>query len=89
MEIGWRLAREAWGHGYASEAARALLKEGFERLNLPEIVAYTAESNLRSRAVMERVGMRRDVSRDFDHPALAKDHPLRRHVVYAATRPDV
>jgi RimJ/RimL family protein N-acetyltransferase len=84
-ELGWRLAREAWGFGYATEAARALLDEGFERLNLSEILAFTATSNLRSRAVMERLGMRRDESRDFDHPALAPDHPLRRHVVYVAS----
>jgi RimJ/RimL family protein N-acetyltransferase len=84
-ELGWRLARDAWGFGYATEAARALLDEGFGRLNLPEIRAFTAETNIRSRAVMERLGMRRDASRDFDHPALAPDHPLSRHVVYIAT----
>jgi RimJ/RimL family protein N-acetyltransferase len=84
-EIGWRLARPAWGHGYASEAARALLAFGFGDLALAEILAFTAETNARSRAVMERIGMRRDAARDFDHPALAADHPLRRHVVYSAT----
>jgi ribosomal-protein-alanine N-acetyltransferase len=84
-EIGWRLARHAWGCGYASEAARALLTDGFQRLGLSEIVAFTAVSNARSRAVMERIGMRHDASRDFDHPALAPDHPLLRHVVYVAS----
>ena len=64
-----------------------MLNEGFDRLHLPEILAFTAASNVRSRAVMERLGMRRDASRDFDHPALAADHPLLRHVVYAATAP--
>ena len=84
-ELGWRLAREAWGFGYATEAARALLGLGFDRLNLSEILAFTAETNARSRSVMERIGMRRDESRDFDHSALAADHPLRRHVVYVAS----
>jgi RimJ/RimL family protein N-acetyltransferase len=84
-EIGWRLARPAWGHGYACEAARALLALGFDDLALPEIIAFTAETNSRSRAVMQRLGMRRDTARDFDHPLLAANHPLRRHVVYAAT----
>ncbi len=84
VEIGWRFAKSAWGFGYASEAARALLADGFERLGLTEIVAYTAETNQRSRAVMERIGMRRDGARDFDHPRLSEDHPLLRHVVYAA-----
>ncbi len=85
VEIGWRFARSAWGAGYASEAAAAILRDGHTRLELREIVAFTAESNARSRAVMERLGMRRDESRDFDHPALAPDHPLRRHVVYVAS----
>ncbi len=84
MEIGWRLARQAWGFGYAAEASRALLADGFGRLGISEIIAFTAETNARSRAVMERLGMVRDESRDFDHPALAADHPLLRHVVYAA-----
>ena len=84
-EIGWRFARHAWGQGYASEAARALLADGFERLGLSEIVAFTAVSNTRSRAVMERIGMRHDASRDFDHPTLAADHPLLLHVVYVAS----
>lgn len=84
-EIGWRLTRSAWGFGYATEAAGALLRHGFETLALAEIVAFTARSNLRSRAVMQRLEMRHDPARDFDHPALAEDHPLRPHVVYVAT----
>jgi ribosomal-protein-alanine N-acetyltransferase len=87
VEVGWRLAREAWGHGYATEAARAALDDGFSRVGLAEIVSFTAVSNRRSRAVMERLGLVRDPARDFDHPKLAADHPLRRHVVYAALRP--
>ena len=83
VEIGWRLARAAWGAGYATEAARALLDLGFKELALAEIVAFTAVSNARSRAVMERLAFQRQPHRDFDHPALDVGHPLRRHVVYA------
>jgi RimJ/RimL family protein N-acetyltransferase len=83
VEIGWRLDRAAWGHGYVTEAAAALLADGFGRLGLGEIIAYTARSNARSRAVMTRLGFTRRPERDFDHPALAADHPLRAHVVYA------
>jgi RimJ/RimL family protein N-acetyltransferase len=83
VEIGWRLARSAWGAGYATEAAHALLDHGFKRLGLPEIIAFTAVSNARSRAVMERLAFERRPDRDFDHPALEIGHPLRRHVVYA------
>lgn len=84
VEIGWRFARHAWGSGYASEAARAALAWGFERLGLPEIVAFTATGNLRSQAVMDRVGMARREDLDFDHPALPKGHVLERHVVWVA-----
>jgi RimJ/RimL family protein N-acetyltransferase len=87
IEVGWRLARAAWGRGYASEAAGAVIRHGFARRGLEEIVAFTASTNLRSRAVMERLGLVRDPTRDFDHPKLAADHPLRPHVVYAALRP--
>jgi len=65
IEIGWRLVRQAWGHGYATEAARAALQDGFFRLRLDEVVAYTGPDNLRSQAVMTRLEMRRDPSRDF------------------------
>jgi RimJ/RimL family protein N-acetyltransferase len=81
VEIGWRLARPAWGNGYASEAARAALRFGFERAGLPEIVSMTTELNLRSQAVMERIGMSRDAADDFVHP-LARPPHLRRHVLY-------
>ncbi len=84
VEIGWRFARHAWGSGYASEAARGALAFGFERLALPEIVAFTAEGNVRSQAVMDRVGMARREDLDFDHPALPKGHVLERHVVWVA-----
>jgi ribosomal-protein-alanine N-acetyltransferase len=81
VEIGWRLARAAWGHGYASEAARTTLRFGFERAGLAEIVSMTSVSNKRSQAVMERIGMHRDPADDFIHP-LARPERLRRHVLY-------
>ncbi|MGO4257447.1 GNAT family N-acetyltransferase [Marmoricola sp. RAF53] len=86
VEIGWRLARDAWGHGYASEAARTVLTHAFEDLGLPEVVSFTAAVNLRSRAVMERIGLTRDPADDFDHPLLAPDSPLLRHVLYRGRR---
>ena len=64
-EIGWRLVRRAWGHGYATEAARAALNDAFTRVGLAEVIAYTAFDNLRSQAVMGRLQLRRDPSRDF------------------------
>jgi RimJ/RimL family protein N-acetyltransferase len=82
VEVGWRLAFEAWGHGYASEAAREALRFAFEELALPEIVSFTAAGNLRSRAVMERIGLIHDPHGDFDHPRIPEGHPLRRHVLY-------
>ncbi len=85
MEIGWRLARAAWGHGYASEAARAALADGFGRLGFEEVLAYTAETNVRSQAVMRRSGMNHDPARDFHHPDQGDGLSLRRWVVYAAT----
>jgi len=88
MEVGWRLARWAWGHGYATEAGRAAVAFAFRELELPEVVSFTAVGNLRSRAVMERLGLTRDPADDFDHPALADDSPLRRHVLYRLARGD-
>jgi RimJ/RimL family protein N-acetyltransferase len=82
IEIGWRLAQAHWGMGYATEAARAALRFGFEALGLHEIVAFTAAGNRRSRAVMERIGMQRDWGADFEHPKVPVGHALRRHVVY-------
>ncbi|MEU8171437.1 GNAT family N-acetyltransferase [Microbispora hainanensis] len=82
VEIGWRLARSAWGRGYATEAARASLEDGFGRAGLTEVVSFTAVPNVRSQAVMRRLGMTRDPAEDFDHPALPAGHPLRRHVLY-------
>jgi RimJ/RimL family protein N-acetyltransferase len=82
VEVGWRLHPEHWGHGYASEAALASLRHGFDVVGLDEIVAFTTTVNTRSQAVMVRIGMSRDADGDFDHPDLPEDSPLRRHVLY-------
>jgi RimJ/RimL family protein N-acetyltransferase len=88
VEIGWRLIPEAWGQGYASEAAAEALAWAFAHLDLDEVVSLTATENLRSQAVMRRIGMVRAPSRDFDHPDLALDDPLLAHVVWVARRTD-
>jgi len=85
VEIGWRLAPDAWGHGYASEAARAALAAGFDGHDLTRIVSFTPVANTRSQAVMRRIGMTRDPADDFDNPRLAADSPLRTHVLYRIT----
>ncbi len=85
-ELGFRLLPGHWGRGYATEAARAALEYGFRDLELEQIVSFTTAANLRSRAVMDRIGMTRSPEDDFDHPALPEGHPLRRHVLYRATR---
>lgn len=82
VEIGWRLAYEYWGKGYATEGASAALKYAFEKLGLNEIVSFTAINNMRSRHVMEKIGMYHDEKSDFDHPRLPEGHPLRRHALY-------
>ena len=87
VEIGWRFGRKWWRQGFASEAARGALQIGFERLGFDEIVAFTAVGNLRSAAVMERIGMHEDVAGAFDHPALPEGHALRRHRLYRIGRP--
>jgi RimJ/RimL family protein N-acetyltransferase len=85
VEIGWRLARPHWGQGFASEAARACLRLGFEELGLDEIVSFTSIGNWRSRAVMERIGMR-DAHEDFENPNIELGHPLRLHCLYRLSR---
>ncbi len=87
VEVGWRLAREAWGRGYATEAARRAVAWGFAELDLPDdqIVSFTTVGNARSRAVMERIGMTRDPADDFDHPLLA-GWAGARHVLYRLPR---
>ncbi|RJK96159.1 N-acetyltransferase [Vallicoccus soli] len=86
VEVGWRLAREHWGRGYATEGARAALAHGFGALGLEEVVSMTVPANTRSRAVMERLGMHRDPGDDFEHPGLPVGHPLRPHVLYRLRR---
>lgn len=85
-DIGWRLTRSCWGHGYAEEAARASLGFGW-RTGLDQIVAITVPANRRSWRLMERLGMTRRLDEDFDHPNLAPDDPLRHHILYRIARP--
>ena len=87
VEVGWRLGRDHWGYGYATEAARAAVDHGFEEHQLHEIVAFTVPGNFRSRRVMERLGMTHDPADDFEHPGIPAGHPLRRHVLYRLARP--
>jgi RimJ/RimL family protein N-acetyltransferase len=87
VEVGWRLARGAWGCGYATEAARAAVDFAFTRLDLAGLVSFTVPANVRSQAVMRRLGMTHDPADDFDHPRLPDGHPLRRHVLYRLARP--
>ena len=86
VEIGWRLAREFWGSGYATEGAYAVLRLAFMSLELPEVVSFTAALNERSRRVMERLEMVRNTKDDFDHPLLSATDPLRPHVLYRLAR---
>jgi RimJ/RimL family protein N-acetyltransferase len=82
VEVEWRLHPDHWGHGYATEAAAASLRFGFEEAGLAEILAFTTTLNTRSQSVMERIGMVRDPVADFDHPRIPEGSPLRRHVLY-------
>ena len=86
VEVGWRLARAHWGHGYATEAARAAIAHGFDEVGLDEIVSFTTVGNDRSRRVMERLGLTHDPADDFEHPLLAPGDPLRPHVLYRIRR---
>jgi RimJ/RimL family protein N-acetyltransferase len=86
VEIGWRIAAEYWNRGYASEAARAAVRAGFEIFRLKEIVSFAVPANLPSRRVMERIGMRHSEADDFDHPSLPDGHPLKRHMLYRISR---
>jgi RimJ/RimL family protein N-acetyltransferase len=85
VEVGWRLARPFWGHGYATEGARAALGFAFDELGLEQVVSFTAVANHRSRLVMERLGMSHDSADDFDHPSLPGS-PIERHVLYRLRR---
>ncbi len=86
VEIGWRLAKEYWGKGYATEAANAVLDVAFNKLGLTEIVSFTVPANTPSRKVMERLGMTHNPIEDFAHPKLPVDHPLSKHVLYRINR---
>ena len=81
VEIGWRLAREYWGQGYASEAAKASLEVAFKKLDLPEVYSFTSVLNKKSQAVMEKLGMV-NMKQNFDHSMILEDSPLREHVLY-------
>jgi RimJ/RimL family protein N-acetyltransferase len=88
VEIGWRLAAEHWNRGLATEGARETLDYGFKTLKMTEIFSFTVPANIRSRRVMEKIGMTYDSANDFDHPSLPEGHPLRRHVLYCLSRED-
>jgi RimJ/RimL family protein N-acetyltransferase len=89
VEVGWRLARSAWGQGYATEAGLASVAFGFRDAGLDEIVSFTSAVNVRSRAVMERIGMTHDPADDFDHPELDETDLLRPHVLYRISAADL
>jgi len=86
VEIGWRLSAQYWGRGLATEGARAVARYAFEILSFSSLVSFTVPANLRSRRVMEKLGMIHDPQADFDHPRLPQGHPLRRHVLYRLNR---
>lgn len=86
VEIGWRLSSQHWGKGYATEAAKAVLHYAFTELNLNEIISFTVVANLKSRHVMEKIGLRHSEADDFDHPGIEAGSHLRRHVLYRLTR---
>lgn len=86
VEVGWRLAAAHWGRGYAAEAARAAVADGFDRLGLDEIVSFTSVGNVRSQRVMRAIGMTHDPADDFDHPGMPPSHRLVRHVLYRLSR---
>lgn len=87
IEIGWRLAPEYWGKGYATEAAEAQLARGFDEMALDQIVSFAVWNNARSLAVMKRIGMRADPAHDFDHPNVPHTHPqLKRHAFHSIAR---
>lgn len=83
VEIGWRLKKEFWGKGYATEAAKKWLEIGFDEYGLKEIISFTAKQNQKSQEVMNRIGLRRDENRDFLHPNIPAEHPLAFHLFYA------
>ena len=89
VEVGWRLAKEHWGLGFAPEGAREALRFAFEELALPEVVSFTARTNHNSRRVMEKIGMVHHPEEDFEHPNVPEGHPIRPHVLYRTRSVDV
>lgn len=87
VEVGWRLAREAWGRGYAPEGATEVLRFAFDELGLDEVVSFTAVGNTKSRRVMEKIGLTHEPGDEFDHPNIPVGHPVRHHVIYRTQRP--
>jgi RimJ/RimL family protein N-acetyltransferase len=87
VEVGWRLREDAWGQGYAAEAARACLEWAWANLDVPRVVAITTPANAPSWRLMERLGMVRRPDLDFAHPRFPADHPLSRHITYVIERP--
>lgn len=88
VEVGWRLGSQYWGHGYATEGAKAALDFGFNTIGLEEIFSFTVPMNKRSIRVMEKIGLKRDENGDFRHPKLALDHPLSLHILYRLKKID-
>jgi len=89
IEIGWRLRQQDWGKGYAREAALASLRWAWANLDVPRVISMTVPANRRSWGLMERIGMMRRPDLDFGHPLFPENHPLNRHIVYAADRPAI
>jgi ribosomal-protein-alanine N-acetyltransferase len=87
IEIGWRLSTEHWGQGLATEGAHAVVRHAFGALKLKELVSFTVPANVRSRRVMEKIGMTHNSAEDFDHPRVPRGHPLCRHVLYRLRAP--
>lgn len=86
VEVGWRLASQHWGKGYAPEGAKAALDYGFNKMGLKEIVSFTVPTNVRSIRVMEKIGLKRDLNGDFSHPKLPANHPLSHTILYRLTK---
>jgi RimJ/RimL family protein N-acetyltransferase len=86
VEIGWRLSSTHWGKGYATEAAKAVLKYAFNELNLKEIISFTVPANIKSRRVMEKIGLHHSETDDFNHPKIDEGSPLKQHVLYRLAR---
>lgn len=86
VEIAWRLSSQYWGKGYATEAAKAVLHYAFTELNLSEIISFAVQTNVKSRRIMEKIGLHHSEEDDFDHPKLGNDSSLKRHALYRLTR---